>query len=103
MKQENEISSVENLVGTELSLDINEEKTTLLKYKIFMQSLVGVGFIACCNYFNLKHHLVFIFTWRSAGLESQIETWEDEEDEYLAHEVYEHMRLDGDEVYNSLA
>ncbi|KAJ1411716.1 RPA-interacting protein, central domain [Sesbania bispinosa] len=33
------------------------------------------------------------------GLESGIETWEDEVDEYLASAVYEHMQLNADEAH----
>jgi len=36
-----------------------------------------------------------------ADLECDIETWEDEVDEYLARAVFEHMQLNEDEVYYS--
>lgn len=40
----------------------------------------------------------YIDFWIPAEPENLITTWEDEEDEYLAREVYDHMQLNSDQV-----
>lgn len=56
---------------------------------------------------NVAALLVFMFdsincqlfmSFFPAGLENELDTWEDEVDEYLASAVFEHMQLNEDKV-----
>lgn len=54
----------------------------------------------CLGSFNwsVHHSRIGVLLYLFAETEIRVETWEDEEDEYLAQAVYEHMQLNDKQV-----
>lgn len=42
--------------------------------------------------------IIWTFSYFTVALETAVDTWEDEVDDYLARAVYEHMHLNADDV-----